>query len=193
MTVEADPVRPPGRPPFHVAALGLGGNLGDPERAMAGALQALDARPDTRVVAVSKLYRTPPWGNREQPDFYNCCALIETALEPEDLLAACLDLERAMKRVRNERWGPRTLDIDVLVYEGREGESAALTLPHPRMTERAFVMVPLADIAPELIVSGRRTAEWAAGTDAAGIETAADDQRWWLETASGNRKDGREP
>lgn len=182
MTAEVDAAADPAGPPFRAAALGLGGNLGDPRQAMAGALQALDARPDTRVTAVSQLYRTPPWGNKEQPDFYNCCALIETTLEPEDLLAACLDLERAMKRVRNERWGPRTLDIDVLVYEGREGTSTALTLPHPRMTERAFVMIPLADIAPNLIVSGRAVDAWARDTDAAGIAVAAEGGDWWRET-----------
>ncbi|MBP0661444.1 2-amino-4-hydroxy-6-hydroxymethyldihydropteridine diphosphokinase, partial [Mycobacterium tuberculosis] len=90
------------------------------------------------------------------------CACVETSLEPEALLAATLDIERRLKRERIERWGPRIIDIDLLVYEGREHfESPTLTLPHPRMTERAFVLVPLGDIAPDLVVGGKSIAGWA--------------------------------
>ncbi|MGO4451724.1 2-amino-4-hydroxy-6-hydroxymethyldihydropteridine diphosphokinase [Phyllobacterium sp. TAF24] len=163
--------------------LGLGGNIGEPIQAMAEALQALHARDDTRVAAVSPVYRTPPWGKTDQAWFHNACAQVETSMLPEDLLAVCLDIERHMKRERIERWGPRIIDIDVLVYENwKPVESLKLTLPHPRMTERAFVLVPLSDIAPDLVVNGKRIAEWAALCDRSGIEKAREDAGWWLES-----------
>ena len=162
-----------------IAALGLGGNIGDPVHAMAEALRALDRHADCRVVAVSPVYRTPPWGKTDQADFFNAAALVETWLVPEALLDLCLSIERDMKRVRSERWGPRTIDIDVLTYAGQTHETERLTLPHPRMTERAFVLMPLADIAGDLAVHGRSIAEWLAESDRTGI--AADDQPadWW--------------
>ena len=111
---------------FRKATLGLGGNIGDPVQAMAEALRALDARPDSRVLAVSRLYRTPPWGKTDQDWFFNACALVETMLAPEALLDTCLDIERVMKRERKERWGPRTIDIDVLTFEGVEQSGGRL-------------------------------------------------------------------
>jgi 2-amino-4-hydroxy-6-hydroxymethyldihydropteridine diphosphokinase len=161
------------------ASLGLGGNIGDPAQAMSQALRALDARPDCRVAAVSRLYRTPPWGKTDQEWFFNAAALVETQLEPGALLDACLDIEREMKRERKERWGPRTIDIDVLTYEGVEQVGERLELPHPRMTERGFVLMPLADIAPELGVRGRTIAAWLAEADIAGIEPASAGPDWW--------------
>ncbi|MBB2970299.1 2-amino-4-hydroxy-6-hydroxymethyldihydropteridine diphosphokinase [Mesorhizobium sp. RMAD-H1] len=162
------------------AWLGLGGNIGDPVAAMGRALCALDARADTRVLDVSSVYRTPPWGKTDQDWFRNACAEVETGLAPVALLEACLDIERQMKRQRAERWGPRTIDIDVLMFEGVEAlQDPALTLPHPRMTERAFVLVPLAEIAPGLKVNGRTVAEWRADCDLSGIEKARDDAGWW--------------
>ncbi len=172
-------------PELRRAWLSLGGNIGDPVRAMARALQALDARDDVTVEAVSPVYRTPPWGKTDQDWFYNACAEVETVLAPKDLLAACLDVEQALKRVRAERWGPRTIDIDILAMRNGQGAIAsaepALELPHPRMAERAFVLVPLADIAPELDVGGRSVAELAAACDRAGIEKARADAGWWRE------------
>ena len=164
---------------WHRASLGLGGNIGDPRRLMADALEILDARPDCRVVAVSRLYRTPPWGKTDQADFFNACALLDTQLAPDDLLTTCLEIERSMKRERIERWGPRTIDIDVLTYDSLEQECARLTVPHPRMTERGFVLMPLADIAPDLEVKGKKVADWLAGADVAGIEIADESQQWW--------------
>ncbi|MEI2299765.1 2-amino-4-hydroxy-6-hydroxymethyldihydropteridine diphosphokinase [Ensifer sp. MJa1] len=161
------------------ATLGLGGNLGDPRMAMAEALQRLDARADCAVVAVSRLYRTPPWGKTDQAWFFNACAVIETTLPPEALLDTCLDIERAMKRVRDERWGPRTLDIDVLTYEGVFQAGGRLELPHPRMTERGFVLMPLADIAAEMRVGGRTIGAWLQDADIAGIEIADNGMDWW--------------
>lgn len=162
------------------AWLGLGGNIGDPVASMAKALRALHRRSDTRVLAVSPVYRTPPWGVIDQAWFHNACAEVTTSLQPEALLATCLDIEKRMKRQRIERWGPRIIDIDVLAYEGEEAfESPTLLLPHPRMTERAFVMVPLADIAPELLISGKSVAEWSRLCDRSGIEKARNDAGWW--------------
>ncbi|MDS7596883.1 2-amino-4-hydroxy-6-hydroxymethyldihydropteridine diphosphokinase [Agrobacterium tumefaciens] len=162
-----------------VATLGLGGNVGDPKAAMAQALHDLDARADCRLLAVSALYRTPPWGKTDQADFFNCCAMIETSLSAEALLQTCLEIEKSMKRVRIERWGPRTIDIDVLTYGDESLVTESIEVPHPRMTERAFVLMPLADIAPELPVNGRTVRDWLEGVDTAGIVKANEKREWW--------------
>nr|WP_298102144.1 2-amino-4-hydroxy-6-hydroxymethyldihydropteridine diphosphokinase [uncultured Shinella sp.] len=163
---------------FHRASLGLGGNIGDPVQSMAEALRALNARSDCRVTAVSRLYRTPPWGKTDQDWFFNACALVETALAPEALLDTCLGIERDMKRERKERWGPRTIDIDVLTYEGVEQSGGRLELPHPRMTGRGFVLMPLSDIARDLVVAGRTIGDWLQEADIAGIEPASAGSEW---------------
>ncbi|MGO6907879.1 2-amino-4-hydroxy-6-hydroxymethyldihydropteridine diphosphokinase, partial [Rhizobium ruizarguesonis] len=139
---------------------------------MAAALQRLDGRDDCRVTAVSRLYRTPPWGKTDQSFFFNACAAVETRLEPEALLDVCLSIEREMKRERIERWGPRTLDIDVLTYRDVIQDAPRLELPHPRMTDRGFVLMPLADIAPGLLVRGRAVSEWLSDAEVTGIEVA---------------------
>ncbi|MBB6485213.1 2-amino-4-hydroxy-6-hydroxymethyldihydropteridine diphosphokinase [Rhizobium lusitanum] len=161
------------------ATLGLGGNLDNPVRAMALALRAIDARDDCHVVAVSRLYRTPPWGKTDQSFFYNSCAAIDTTLTPEALLDVCLDIERQMKRVRIERWGPRTIDIDILTYDDLVQAEPLLTIPHPRMTERGFVLMPLADFAGDLVVGGRAINEWLQDVEIEGIEVADQSQEWW--------------
>lgn len=166
-------------PVTSIATLGLGGNIGDPVHAMAEALRLLDSRPDCRVLAVSAVYRTPPWGKTDQADFFNACAVVETILEPVVLLDACLDIEKDMKRVRTERWGPRTIDIDVLTYDSRVQACERLELPHPRMTGRGFVLKPLCDIAPDLIVSGKSIREWLTLADVAGIVDAGLAPGWW--------------
>ncbi|WP_409526936.1 2-amino-4-hydroxy-6-hydroxymethyldihydropteridine diphosphokinase [Rhizobium sp. G21] len=162
-----------------VAYLGLGGNLGDPVANMAEALRRVDERPDCRVVSVSRLYRTPPWGKTDQDWFFNSAAEIATTLEPLSLLRLCLEIERSMKRIRVERWGPRTIDLDVLAYGDLQMSTDDLTLPHPRMTERAFVLQPLADVAPGLMISDRPVTAWLAEVDAASIELADADRDWW--------------
>lgn len=162
------------------ATLGLGGNIGDPVKAMAAALQKLDGRDDCRVSAVSRLYRTPPWGKTDQSFFFNACAAVETRLEPEALLDVCLSIEREMKRERIERWGPRTLDIDVLTYGEVIQDAPRLELPHPRMTDRGFVLMPLADIVPGLLVRGRAVSDWLSNAEVTGIEIADDSHDWWL-------------
>lgn len=174
------------------AWLGLGGNMGDPVASMAKALQLLDARADTEVAAVSPVYRTPPWGKTDQDWFHNACAEVLTTLEPVQLIETCLDVERALKRVRLERWGPRIIDIDILAMEdltGREDRAGravtmsgpALQLPHPRMHERAFVLAPLNDIAPALSVAGRTVAAWLGTVDHADMQKTRTDASWWRE------------
>ena len=161
------------------AYLGLGGNLGDPIANMRQALQAIDARDDVTVTAVSKLYRTPPWGKLDQPWFVNACAAVETTLGPRALLDLCLATELSLKRERLERWGPRTIDLDVLDYADTPFEDGELTLPHPRMGLRAFVLVPLAEIAPGFVVDGKPIAEAIAAVEGEGIEAASADGAWW--------------
>lgn len=161
------------------ATLGLGGNIDDPVHAMACALQALDDRADCRVTGVSRLYRTPPWGKTDQAFFYNSCASLETTLPAPQLLALCLDIERNLKRVRIERWGPRTIDIDILTYGDETIDRPDLHVPHPRMTERGFVLMPLADIARNMLVGGRSVERWLSDADVHGIELADASGDWW--------------
>lgn len=160
---------------MNLAYVALGSNLGEPRRQVLAAMAALDALPQTRVTARSPLYRTPPWGVLEQPDFINAAVQLETALSPYALLDALLALELAAGRVRSVRNGPRTLDLDLLHMEGVRLDEARLTLPHPRILERAFVLLPLADIAPDLLLPGQgRVAELRAAVDAAGCAQLAE-------------------
>ena len=123
--------------------------------------------------------RTPPWGKTDQPDFLNAAAELSTGLLPRELLALCLEVERRLKRVREERWGPRLIDIDILVFGDRAIHETELAVPHPRMLERPFVMVPMAEIAPDLILSGNSVAERLAAMDTAGIERLPSGRDWW--------------
>lgn len=137
------------------AALGLGSNLGDRRAHLEGAIAALRTRDDLRVVAVSRIRETEPVGGPAgQRSYLNAVVLVETALEPDALLAVAAELERAAGRVRAERWGPRTLDVDVLLAGDRRVETPELTVPHPRLRERRFVLQPLADVAPDWVVPG---------------------------------------
>lgn len=149
--------------------LGFGGNLGDPIAAITAALDRLD-RSGVSILACSGFYRTPPWGPVAQPDFVNACALAETALEPRALLASTQAIQRELGRVPGPRWGPRTIDIDTLDYEGVRVDAADLVIPHPGLTERPFVLVPLLEIASDWIVAGRPIRDWAAAVDVAGVE-----------------------
>jgi 2-amino-4-hydroxy-6-hydroxymethyldihydropteridine diphosphokinase len=137
------------------AYVALGSNLRDPARQVRSGLEALARLPETRLVTRSSLYRTAPVGKPDQPDFINAVARLDTDLEPEALLQRLLDIERQHARVRGERNGPRTLDLDLLLHGECRIESPGLTVPHPRMHERAFVLAPLAEIAPDLDIPGR--------------------------------------
>ncbi|UXR78536.1 MULTISPECIES: 2-amino-4-hydroxy-6-hydroxymethyldihydropteridine diphosphokinase [unclassified Staphylococcus] len=133
------------------AYLGLGGNIGDREMQINEAIARLDQHAQIAVVAVSPMYETKPVGYVEQPDFLNVCVHVQTTLSATELLDVGLEVEAALHRVRDVRWGPRTIDIDVLLYGQDVIETERVTVPHPRMTERAFVMIPLNDIAPDVI------------------------------------------
>lgn len=144
------------RPPSS-AFVGVGANLGDPVRQVREALAALDRLPQTRVSARSSLYRCAPIGELDQPDFINAVALLETQLEPRALLAALLALEAAHGRVRGERNAARTLDLDLLLFGTLVLREPGLELPHPRMHERGFVLLPLSEISPEQHIPGHGT------------------------------------
>jgi 2-amino-4-hydroxy-6-hydroxymethyldihydropteridine diphosphokinase len=152
------------------AALSLGGNVGDVGQAFLFALKGLAEAPGVTLLRASSIYATPPWGRLDQPPFLNMAAIVETDLPALALLALCLDIERGMGRQRLERWGPRTLDIDILTYGEATIDAPDLKVPHPRMAERAFVLAPLAEIAPRLRIAGREIEEWLALADRAGIE-----------------------
>lgn len=141
------------------AALGLGSNIGDKQAYLADALERLAATPGITVLSRSSLYRTEPWGMTDQDWFLNACALVETELSATALLARCLEVEQELGRVRDIRWGPRKIDIDVLVYGDEQIDADGLTIPHPRMAERAFVLVPLAEIWPDARVNREATAQ----------------------------------
>lgn len=136
------------------AFVGLGSNLGEPATQIARAIKGLAALPATRVVAVSSMYRSAPFGPVGQPDFLNAAAQVRTGLSAPDLLRALLRLEDEQGRVRAERWGPRTIDLDLLVFGSEVCDSAVLTLPHPGIASRNFVLLPLLEIAPELVIPG---------------------------------------
>lgn len=163
--------------------LSLGGNLGDPAKSMGAALRLLDSNAQTKLVAVSSLYRTPPWGKLDQPDFLNAAAELSTSLEPHALLDLCLETEKQLKRVREERWGPRLVDLDILVFGDRTIHDAGLDVPHPRMLERAFVLVPLSEIAPGFSVGGVSLSERLSQIDSSGIEKLPSGNDWWKEGA----------
>jgi 2-amino-4-hydroxy-6-hydroxymethyldihydropteridine diphosphokinase len=153
-----------------VICLGLGSNVGDREANIRAAVAGLAAWPGIRVAQVSSLYETAPVGYTEQADFLNAVAGVATTLPPAELLAACLAVERSLGRERKLRWGPRTIDIDVLLYDDVALDTPALTLPHPRLHERCFVLVPLAEVAPDTPVRAGKTAGELAATLCGGGE-----------------------
>jgi 2-amino-4-hydroxy-6-hydroxymethyldihydropteridine diphosphokinase len=153
------------------AYIALGSNLEDPEKQVRSGIEALAMLPDSRLALMSSLYRSAPVGYVNQPDFVNAVAMIETALAPRALLDQLLRVERRHGRIRDFANGPRTLDLDILLYDDAPYDDAELTVPHPRMHERAFVLVPLAEIAPDVHIRGFGSArELAARSDAAGLQ-----------------------
>ena len=164
--------------------IGLGGNVGDVIGSMVAALHGLDGHKDIWVIARSHLYRTPPWGDANQDDFINACAMLETGLQPIELLAVIKDLEKKLKRTKTRRWGPRTIDLDILLFGDVELDSATLEIPHPRMTERAFVLMPLADLDDQVLVRGKSVRHWLSQADLAGIARIEDQGGWVSGTSS---------
>ncbi len=158
------------------ACIGLGGNVGDVPATFDAALRAIAALPGTRVLRVSGRYLTPAWGGVAQADFVNAAALVETALAPLDLLDGLLAIERdaGRDRAKELRWGPRTLDLDLLLYGDAVLDLPRLSLPHPRLHERAFALVPLAEVAPQARIPGRGSVRDALlRVDASGVRPLA--------------------
>jgi 2-amino-4-hydroxy-6-hydroxymethyldihydropteridine diphosphokinase len=154
------------------ALLALGGNVGDSRAILDRAVALLCDGREVKLTARSSDYRTPPWGFKDQPPFVNLCIAVDTTLSPRELLARAQEVERTLGRDRahEKRNGPRTADIDILAYDDLGLDTPNLTLPHPRLFERAFVLVPLAEIAPERVIAARKVREALAGLATAGIE-----------------------
>ena len=169
---------PRGAAPPATAFIGLGANLGEPRAALAAALAQLDRHPALQLQRVSSLYRTQPL-DAAGPDFLNAVAMLQTALTPLQLLDCLQAIEQAAGRERPYRNAPRTLDLDLLLYDQLRCDMPRLTLPHPRAHQRLFVLVPLVEIAPEIRIPGQgRAVDLAAALDAQGIETLAA-PAWW--------------
>jgi 2-amino-4-hydroxy-6-hydroxymethyldihydropteridine diphosphokinase len=152
------------------AVLSVGANLGDRLGTLQGCVQAIAGLPDTDVLAVSPVYQTAPVGGPPQPDYLNAVLVIQTGLPPRDLLAATGRIEAGAGRVRAERFGPRTLDVDIISYEGQVSDDPVLTLPHPRAHQRAFVLTPWHDLDPGAEIPGHGPiASLLAGLDQAGV------------------------
>jgi len=158
------------------ALVALGGNLGDVRDTIDRAVATFCDDQGVRLIARSSDYRTLPWGVEDQPAFVNACIAVETRLAPRALLARAQAVERALGRERSKerRWGPRQIDIDLIAYEDVALEAPDLTLPHPQLFTRAFVLVPLAEIAPERLIAGRRVRDALAQLDTSGVEKLAE-------------------
>ena len=154
------------------AFIAFGGNVGDARTTIARAIAAFCDGRHVTLTARSSDYRTPPWGVTEQPPFVNACIAVDTRLSPRGLLDRAHEVERAFGRDRHRetRWGPRPLDIDILTYDDVTLDEPMLTLPHPRLFDRAFVLVPLVEIAPDATIAGRSLAEALERLDRSGIE-----------------------
>jgi 2-amino-4-hydroxy-6-hydroxymethyldihydropteridine diphosphokinase len=155
------------------AYVGFGANLGDPARTLREAAAELGPRVGA-LEAGSRIYATRPVGGPDQPDYRNAVARVRTRLSAGRLLDELLAVEADFGRVRDVRWGPRTLDLDLIWYEGEERADARLTLPHPRAHEREFVLRPLAELAPDLVLGGATVTEWLARLDPQGVTVTAD-------------------
>jgi 2-amino-4-hydroxy-6-hydroxymethyldihydropteridine diphosphokinase len=162
--------------PAHSALIALGGNVGDVRATFRKAIAHICGMTQGVLQARSSDYRTPPWGDEDQAPFVNACIELETALDPHALLFVLHRVEQKFGRDRaNERrWGPRTLDLDLIAYDDVSLQKPELTLPHPRLFERAFVLVPLAEIAPDRLIAGRRVSAALARLSTQGIERLPD-------------------
>ena len=156
--------------------IALGGNVGDVRETFRKAIANICGMTQAALVARSSDYVTPPWGEEKQDCFVNACIEIDTALDPHALLFTLHKIEKKFGRDRTKetRWGPRTLDLDLIAYDDVRLDKPELTLPHPRLFERAFVLVPLAEIAPGRVIGGRKVADALAAVSTAGIERLPD-------------------
>jgi 2-amino-4-hydroxy-6-hydroxymethyldihydropteridine diphosphokinase len=161
--------------PIRRAALGLGSNLGESFETLQAAIDSLLASSELMPVAVSPVYETDPVGGPDQPVYLNAVLVIDTTLSPRSLLERALAVEDAFGRVRDEHWGPRTLDVDVLAVGDKVIDDEDLQVPHPRAAERAFVLVPWSDVDPAFELAGRgRVGDLAAAADSSGVRRRAD-------------------
>ncbi|QIB27406.1 2-amino-4-hydroxy-6-hydroxymethyldihydropteridine diphosphokinase [Caloranaerobacter azorensis] len=147
--------------------LGVGTNLGDRLNNLNEAIRLIKNFRNTEVIKISKIYETEPWGYTLQDKFLNLCMEIETDLDPFELLEECQKVETILKRKRYFRWGPRTIDVDILIYDDVSINDDKLTIPHPRIQERAFVLVPLKDLNENIVIKGKTISEW---IDIVGLE-----------------------
>src|SRR6201999_1187911 len=156
--------------------IALGGNVGDVRATFKRAIAHVCGMAQAALLARSSDYSTPPWGEEQQARFINACIEIETSLDPHALLFTLHKIEQKFgrDRAKETRWGPRTLDLDLIAYDDGSIQKPELTLPHPRLFERAFVLVPLAEIAPDRVIAGRRVAAALAGLSTVGIERLPD-------------------
>jgi len=168
-----------------VAGLGFGANLGEARAAIARGVQEIERRGVGRRLALSSLWRTPPWGLTDQPEFLNACAMIETRLAPHELLTALKTIERDLGRVTSERWGPRAIDIDILFYGDTAIDDPDLVIPHRELRNRAFVLAPLAEIAAARMIGGVSVAAALERVDLAGL-TILEEGDGWAGAAGGN-------
>ena len=142
------------------ACISLGSNLQEPATQVAKAIDLLSSIPETSVIKHSKFYETQPWGLKDQPAFVNAVAALETQLRPMDLLNQLQNIERHQGRIRDKHWGPRILDLDIICYDQLELDEARLTLPHPYFSERMFVLEPLNELYPDLIIANKAVKQW---------------------------------
>ncbi|WP_314949871.1 2-amino-4-hydroxy-6-hydroxymethyldihydropteridine diphosphokinase [Bradyrhizobium cosmicum] len=156
--------------------IALGGNVGDVRATFTKAIAHICGMAQAALIARSSDYATPPWGDEDQAAFINACIEIETSLDPHALLFVMQKVEQKFGRMRNKerQWGPRTLDLDMIAYDDISLQKPDLTLPHPRLFERAFVLVPLAEIAPDRVISGIRVRDGLASVSTQGIERLPD-------------------
>jgi len=154
------------------ALIALGGNVGDVRATFKAAIIDICAQAQARLLARSSDYATPPWGEEQQPPFVNACIEIETVLDPHALLRVlhAVETRHGRDRARETRWGPRPLDLDLIAYDDLVLQEPDFTLPHPQLFGRAFVLAPLAEIAPDRLIAGRRVRDALAQVDASGIE-----------------------
>ena len=156
------------------ATLGLGSNIGDRVRNIEEAIERLTADGAVRLVARSRFYRTAPWGVTDQDCFVNACIAVKTDVSVRELLDRCQAVENGMARVRRQRWGPRNIDVDILSFRDRKIDEPDLVVPHPRITERAFALVPLKDVAPDLTIGGVSIDEMLSKLDASDVQPLAE-------------------
>jgi 2-amino-4-hydroxy-6-hydroxymethyldihydropteridine diphosphokinase len=156
--------------------IALGGNVGDVRTTFGKAIATICGMSQAALLARSSDYATPPWGEEDQPPFINACVEIDTALDPHALLFTLHKVEQKFgrDRAKERRWGPRTLDLDMIAYDDMSIDKVELTLPHPRLFERAFVLVPLAEIGPDRLIRGRRIKDALADLSTEGIERLPD-------------------